>query len=133
MSAHFLAPVVRHPERSWTLRNDTTGQVVAATLIPAFDRQTRNQGLLQRDGLPASNALVLAPCSGVHTWFMRFPIDIAFVSREGRVLSVRRNVGPWRIALRLGAFAVVEMPANSTTELLPGHTLSASSGPNPQS
>lgn len=123
MSAHFLAPVARHPEGAWILRNSSTGQLVASTVIPAFDRRSRNEGLLHRSGLPDATALILAPCSGVHTWFMRFPIDIVFVSRLGRVLGIRRNVRPWRFAVRLRAFAVIELRAGGADELEPGHTL----------
>lgn len=123
MSAHFLQACLRAPHERWGLKNLTTGAILAQTLIPAFDRHSRNQGLLGRDGLPSGSALVLAPCSGVHTWFMRFPIDILFVSRAGRVLKARRAVRPWRIALRLGAFAVIETPANGTTGTQVGHQL----------
>lgn len=123
MSAHFLRECLRAPDERWGLKNLTTGLVIAPTLIPAFDRKSRNQGLLGRDGLPSGSALILAPCSSVHTWFMRFPIDILFVSRTGHVLKVRRAVGPWRVALRLGAFAVVETPAHGTTGTEVGHQL----------
>ena len=43
--------------------------------------------------------------------FMRFAIDVAFVSRDGRVLEVRAAVKPWRLAWR--AFAVIELPAGA--------------------
>lgn len=123
MSAHFLQPCLRAPHESWGLTNLTTGAMLAPTLIPAFDRKSRNQGLLGRDGLPEGAALVLAPCSGVHTWFMQFPIDVLFVSRTGHVLKVRRAIGPWRLALRLGAFAVVETPPHASTGTEVGHEL----------
>lgn len=123
MSAHFLRECLRAPDKRWGLKNLTTGAILAPTLIPAFDRQSRNQGLLGRDGLPQGSALVLAPCSGVHTWFMRFPLDILFVSRTGHVLKVRRAVGPWRIAVGLGAFAVVETGAHASSGTDVGHQL----------
>lgn len=123
MSAHFLRECLRAPHEAWGLKNLTTGAMLAPTLIPAFDRKSRNQGLLGRDGLPSGSALVLAPCSSVHTWFMRFPIDILFVSRTGRVLKVRRAIGAWRLALRLGAFAVVETPAHASVGTEVGHEL----------
>jgi uncharacterized protein len=95
------------------LRNQRSGLVVAATLEPAFDSASRKRGLLGRDGLPESHALIIAPSNMVHTFFMRFPIDILFVSRAGVVLKAaadvpgRRIVGAWR------GFAVVEMRAGS--------------------
>jgi uncharacterized membrane protein (UPF0127 family) len=97
--------------------------VLATTLLPAFDRRSRNDGLLGREGLPSGTALVLAPCQAVHTWFMRFPIDIVFVSKAGRVLKVKRAVGPWRLAFGFGAFAVIEFSAGGASGVDPGHRL----------
>lgn len=124
MSAHFLQPCLAHPEAQWTLHDDTTGHVVASSIIRAFDRKSRNEGLLGRQGLAPRTAILLAPCSGVHTWFMRFPIDILFLDRRGRVLAVRRSVRPWRLAVRLGAFAVAELGAGEAGAIEPGHALS---------
>ena len=51
--------------------------------------------------------------SAIHTFFMRFAIDVAFVSRDGRVLEVRAAVKPWRISGAWRAFAVIELPAGA--------------------
>ena len=83
------------------LRNARAGQIVAVTLIPAFDRSARNKGLLGRHSLEKGSAMILAPCSSVHTFFMKFPIDIIFVARDGRVVKIVSAVvhGGWRWAL----------------------------------
>jgi uncharacterized protein len=89
---------------------------VATTLEPAFDSTSRKRGLLGRDGLAAGHALIIAPSNMVHTFFMRFAIDILIVSRDGRVakaassVPARRIVGSWR------GFAVVEMRAGALSE-----------------
>jgi uncharacterized membrane protein (UPF0127 family) len=44
---------------------------------------------------------------------MRFAIDVAFVSRDGRVVKVRSAVRPWRMSAAWGAFAVIEMAAGA--------------------
>jgi uncharacterized membrane protein (UPF0127 family) len=95
------------------LRNARTGQVVAATLEAAFDSASRKRGLLGRDGLPAGHALVIAPSNMVHTFFMRFPIDIVFAGRDGVVRKVAARVPARRLAGSLRAFAVIEMAAGS--------------------
>ena len=95
------------------LRNARAGQIVAVTLIPAFDRSTRNKGLLGRRSLEQGSAMILAPCSSVHTFFMKFPIDIIFVARDGRVVKMCERCHPWRLALGPGAFAVIELPAGA--------------------
>jgi uncharacterized protein len=97
-------------------RNPRTARVVATRLETAFDSAERRKGLLGRDGLPRGHALVIAPCSLVHTFRMRFAIDILFVARDGRVLKVRRAVPPSRIAGSLRAFAVIELAAGGIGE-----------------
>ena len=86
---------------------------VATVLELAGDSTSRNRGLLGRSGLPPQQALILAPSSFVHTFFMQFPIDILFVARDGQVLKVRRAVPARRIAGRFGAFAVIELAAHT--------------------
>src|SRR5215210_2627205 len=109
----FLREIVRDAARPWTLRNTSGGQIVATTVIPAFDRATRNKGLLGRWSLEPGSAMILAPCSSVHTFFMKFPIDIVFVARDGHVLKVRPRCGAWRLALGIGAFAAIELPSGT--------------------
>jgi uncharacterized membrane protein (UPF0127 family) len=95
------------------LVNSRNGAVVARTIETAFDSESRNRGLLGRDAFPAGSALILAPCSSIHMFFMRFAIDAAFVDRQGRILRVAANLRPWRIAIALRAYAVIELPAGT--------------------
>jgi uncharacterized membrane protein (UPF0127 family) len=114
--AHFLSPLLQSPGCVHVLRNQRTGQALATALDTAFDSNARRRGLLGREAMPAGSGLVIAPCSSVHTFFMRFAIDIIFAARDGRVIKVRRRVAPWRIAAALGAFAVIELPSGSLDE-----------------
>jgi len=114
--AHFLSPLLRSSDCVHVLRNQRTGTVLATALETASDSNARRRGLLGRDAMPAGSSLVIAPCSSVHTFSMRFAIDIIFAARDGRVLKVRRRVAPWRIAAALGAFAVIELPSGSLDE-----------------
>jgi uncharacterized membrane protein (UPF0127 family) len=86
---------------------------VADRLLPALDSQTRRTGLLKHTSLEDGEAMVIAPTSAVHTWFMKFAIDVAFVARDGRVLKTRDRVRPWRMTGAFGGFAVIEMKAGS--------------------
>ena len=56
---------------AWGVRNQSNGSVAGLVDVPAFDRKTRNRGLLGRSSFPVGVAMVLAPCSAIHTWFMR--------------------------------------------------------------
>jgi len=95
------------------LRLLTSGRVVATTVELAITREDRNRGLLGRDHLPAGHALIIAPCTSIHTWFMKFPIDVLFVTRDGRIVKIAARVPAWRMRVGFGGFAVVEMPAGA--------------------
>jgi uncharacterized membrane protein (UPF0127 family) len=107
----FLTPLLTHPAQNFTLHNERSGRPVASELLPAFDSAARRKGLLGRDHLARGTAIVIAPTNAIHTWFMRFPIDVAFVAKDGRVVKVRSGLGPWRMAAAWSAYAVVEMAA----------------------
>jgi uncharacterized protein len=71
----------------------------------------RMRGLLGRRGLGADEGILLRPASSVHTFFMRFPIDVVFLAGDGEVLKVAPSLPPWRTAGARGAKAVVELSA----------------------
>ena len=123
--SHFLQPLLRRNAPPVALLNERTGLVVASRVEAAIDSGTRNRGLMGRDGLDDGHALVLAPCWAVHTWRMRFPIDILFTARDGRVLKTATNVLPGRIKAALSAFATIEMRAGTLAggSVLPGDRL----------
>ncbi len=98
------------------LLNERTRQVVARDVEIADTRQARRRGLLGRDGLAGSSALVITPCFAIHTAFMRFAIDVIFMTREGRVLRVVRGLPPWRMAVAPRAHRVAELAAGSLAE-----------------
>jgi uncharacterized protein len=111
MSQHFLQSLLKRREADVRLRNTRSGLDVATEVETAFSSADRNRGLLGRGGLPPGKALIIAPTNLVHTFSMRFAIDILFVAKDGRVLKVRRAVPPRRIAGAWGGFAVVELAA----------------------
>lgn len=64
--------------------------------------------------MPDRSSLVLMPCSQVHTFFMRFNIDVIFLDRESRVKLVIEDMPPWRISrLVWGSRVAVEMPGGT--------------------
>jgi hypothetical protein len=105
------------PDVRYVLRNTRTGQVLASDLEQAFDAPRRRQGLLGRRRLAVAAALILAPCGSVHTFFMRFPIDVVFTRRDGEVLKVCARVRPWRAAFARGAFAAIELSSGAAVDL----------------
>lgn len=111
--AHFLTPLLRESPTAFEFRNGRNDWPVARHLMTAFDSRSRRQGLLGRNGLPQSAALVIGPCNAVHTCFMRFAIDVIFVDRTGMVVRVAHAVKPWRIQISPRAFVTVELPAGT--------------------
>ena len=109
----FLDPILTTPSTPWILRNARHEHVVARAIETAFDRKTRNRGLLGRSTLADDAALILAPCNSIHTFFMRFAIDVVFVDRDGRIRRARQSLGPWRIQAAFRAFAVVEFASGA--------------------
>ena len=99
--------------RAAAIINTRNGKVVADRLLTAFDSESRRKGLLAHGSLPHSTALIIAPTNAIHTFFMKFPIDIVFVSKAGRVLKIRSSVPAWRMTASFGAYAVLEMAAGS--------------------
>ena len=83
---------------TWRLVNETTGKAVVARLTIADGFWSRLAGLQFRRELPSDAGLLLVPCASVHTCFVRFPLDVVFLDDAGRVLSIRRNLRPWRLA-----------------------------------
>jgi uncharacterized membrane protein (UPF0127 family) len=113
----------------WRMVRQDTGEVVVEQLAIAAGLWSRLIGLQFRASLPAGQGLFLVPCSSVHTFFVRFPIDIVFLDWHGQVLAVRAAVKPWRLAhAPEGTRAVLEVPGGTAT-LRPGITLRLQRGP----
>ena len=116
--ATFLKSVLRNRGEPYNpddyrLRNERTGAVLATRILTAFDSESRRTGLLQHDSLPAGSGLIIAPSNAIHTFFMRFAIDVAFVTKAGKVVKLRAAVPPWRIVAAFRAYAVIELPAGT--------------------
>ena len=109
--AHLFQPLLRSNARSHQLVNRTRGVLLATQVETAFDSRSRRRGLLGRQALPADTLLAIAPSNAVHTFGMRFPIDVLFVARDGRVVKRVVSMQARRIAAALRAFAVLEFGA----------------------
>jgi trehalose synthase len=93
------------------LRRLPTATVLGREVPVARGLRARLLGLAHLDRAQAGAGLLLPRCRCVHTFGMRFPLDLAFLDRDGRVRSVRRAVPPRRVAADRGAAAVLEYPA----------------------
>lgn len=96
-----------------TAYNETREQDLATQLEVADNSYTRRKGLLGRDSLPVGAGLWIFPCESVHTFAMRFPIDLVYLDRNHIVRKVRSNVPPRRISACFTAHSILELPAGT--------------------
>ena len=85
----------------------------------------RRTGLLKHTSLEPGEGLWIVPCEGVHTFGMKFPIDVVFLNRKKKILKIRPNMVRRRIAVSLLAHSVLELPAGTleATGTVPGDQL----------
>ncbi len=118
---------------SWTdpgvllvARDVDNGRVLAVSVTTAVTRVARAVGLLARHRFATGEGLWITPCRGVHTYGMRFSIDVVALNRSGEVVDMLAEMRPWRIRLpRRGAIGVLELSAGSVSrcEVRIGHTV----------
>ncbi|HEY6378355.1 MAG TPA: DUF192 domain-containing protein [Candidatus Dormibacteraeota bacterium] len=90
------------------------GVVVAEHVETASTLWSRFWGLMGRRALPAGHGLAITPCSSIHMFFMRFPVDVAFVAGDGTVKRVYHGLRPWRVSrIVRGARTALELPAGT--------------------
>ena len=107
-------------------RDVQTGAIVADRVVIATTHAERAVGLLKHDRLEPGEGLLIAPCNGVHTCFMRFSIDILAMDKDGVVVDAVSTLKPWRMRLpKRGAFSVLELPAGTLakTQTQVGHRI----------
>ncbi len=96
------------------LRNLTKGTVVADKLKVADTFGKRLRGLMGRSELPQGEGLMITPCNSIHTFFMRFPIDVLFIDEYLFVVHIIPSLKPYRLSpLVRTARSVVELPAGT--------------------
>ena len=87
------------------------GSTICERCVVADRMLARMKGLLGRTELPPGEGLFIRPAPSIHMFFMRFPIDAVFVSREGEVLKVMAGLKPWRMSSCRRAHGVLELAA----------------------
>lgn len=98
------------------IKNRTKATVVADRVQKATTFWRRLKGLLGTSSLPARSALIIKPCSSVHTFGMRYPIDVLFVDRNHYIVKIVENMLPGKLSMASGSHYVVELPIG-TVEL----------------
>lgn len=93
-----------------------SGKLVCERCEIASSMLARTRGLLGRDGLEPGGGMLIDHAGSVHMFFMRFPIDVVFLSRDKTVVGIRHRLRPWRVAAARRAVASLELPAGRAAE-----------------
>jgi uncharacterized protein len=117
------------PPEATVARDD--GALVCERCSLANTPLRRLKGLLGRRSLPPGEGMLITPAPAVHTWFMRFPIDVVFLDRESRVVGVAAELKPWRWARGGRARAAMELAAGEAARrgVRTGQRLTVNTGP----
>jgi len=90
--------------------NLTRNTVLATCMEVADSAAMRNKGLLGRERILPGEGLWIIPCASVHTFWMRFSIDLVYLDRKKRIRKLSSDVRPWRLSACLWAHSVLELP-----------------------
>jgi uncharacterized protein len=106
------------------LIDERTGRVVGTSVQTASGPWGSFAGLMLKKELPPGHGLLFRPARGIHTHFMRFPIDLIFLDKANRVTKVRNAMVPWRFDFTSAA-GVIEMNAGvaKAMDVRPGDQL----------
>jgi uncharacterized membrane protein (UPF0127 family) len=113
------------PEKRLRVANLTRQTVLASSMEVADTAAKRNKGLLGRERLSPGEGLWIRPCESVHTFWMRFSIDLVYLDRKNRIKKLVSEVRPWRLSGCLWAHSVLELPSGTilNTQTQMGDTL----------
>lgn len=73
--------------------------------------EKRNTGLLKHQSLPPGDGLWIVPTQSVHTFFMKFEIDVLYLNKARKILKIRPSMAKWRVSACFSAHSVLELPA----------------------
>jgi len=95
------------------VRNLDRGTVLADAADVADTSAKRRTGLLKHSSLDPGAGLWIAPCEAVHSFGMKFAIDLVYLDRKKRVRKIRREMVPRRLSACLTAHSVLELPVGA--------------------
>ena len=98
----------------FVVRNRTRGATLASNVRLADTPVARRTGLLKHTRLEAGEGLWIYPTQAIHTFGMKFPIDVVFIDKQMRVRRLYQNLAPYRLTtLVWSAQSVLELPSGS--------------------
>ena len=98
--------------------NQTRNTIIADSCRLALSLTARLRGLLGTKALSSTEGLLIIPCRSIHTWFMRYPIDVAFLDEQLSVIAIAEALPPFRTFAPRHRIAMMalELPAGRLRE-----------------
>lgn len=93
------------------IKNTTQNTTIATDAKIADNFISRLKGLLGASRLESGGALIIRPCSSIHTLGMKFAIDVIFLDKHDKVVKIMNNMKAGRFSLAWGASYVIELPS----------------------
>ena len=96
------------------ISNKSKNTILAKEVIVADTLFKRIKGLLGKKTFQQGQALIIEPCNSIHTFFMRFSIDVLFVDKENKVIAAISALASFRLSpIYFKAALVVELPTGT--------------------
>ncbi len=100
-------------------------KVLSTDILMAESLISRLIGLMFKQRLEGADGLLIDPCRSIHTFFMRYSLDIVFISKDNKIIKIIRDMKPWRVTwIYFRASKTLELPAgNLPVDLKEGDSL----------
>jgi len=98
----------------YSVVNKTKGKTLAGRARVAGSFISRLTGLMLRKGLDKESGLVFYKASSIHTFFMRFTLDVMFLDKNMTVKRLVRGLCPWRAVFCPGSFVTIEFSSENS-------------------
>lgn len=104
-----------------------SGEVICHKMKLASNIFSRMLGLMFSPGLPDCDGFLISPCNSIHTFFMRYSLDVLFLDRDFKIVKALYDLSPWRMTwIYFSSRHVLEMKAGTMKKgLIPGESLEA--------
>ena len=104
--------------RKYKVIHAESGEIIASDCRLAGDFLSRLKGLMFRRDMDENDALLIVPCNSVHTFFMRFSIDLVFIDKDGNAVFEKRGLPPGHALMPVrGAWAALELKGGKLENL----------------
>lgn len=95
----------------------STGEIICHKMVVANNLLSRMKGLMFSADLPDCDGFLIRPCNSIHTFFMRYPLDILFMDQDFKIIKVLYDLSPWKMTwIYFKSYQVLEMKAGTLSK-----------------